>query len=216
MAVEKSKVINRLKVLFPKANLSQVRLNALADKLAKRPADDADDAAIDLVIYDFNEIMDINEIAKEDDRVRTLEAKSKEPAPSPPIDPIPEPTPTEPVPEWAKALIQQSEKLTQDLSELKTGRVLENKKATATELFGKSEILKRIPEYAKSRWIDRINLDAEISIEEQIEGLETEYTELVQGSADTNDYAGPAGEGKSNPAQVDEKLVNSVIDNMKI
>ena len=53
MAVEKSKVVNRLKALFPKANLSQKRLDALADKLASKPADDADDAAIDAVINDL-------------------------------------------------------------------------------------------------------------------------------------------------------------------
>lgn len=216
MAVEKNRVIVRLKALFPKANLSQVRLDALADKLALKPADDADNAAIDTVINDFNDVMDIAEIAREDDRIRTLEAKSKEPVPTPPADPKPEPTPAEPVPEWAKALINQNEKLNQDLTELKTGKVLENKRSVATQLFGKSEVLQHMPASAKARWIERIDLDSETSFEDQIKGLETEYTELVQGSADANHYAGPAGEGKANANQVDEKLVNSVIDNMQI
>ena len=55
MAVDKLKVIARLKALFPKANLSQKRLDAYADKLAKKPADDADDATIDAIINDYND-----------------------------------------------------------------------------------------------------------------------------------------------------------------
>lgn len=77
MAVEKAKVIARLKALFPKANLSQTRLDAIADKLAKKPADDADDAAIDAVINDFNDVLSIEDIAKGDDRTRTLEAEKR-------------------------------------------------------------------------------------------------------------------------------------------
>ena len=83
MAVDKLKVIARLKALFPKANLSQKRLDALADKLAIKPADDADDAAIDAVIKDFDSILSIEDIAREDDRLRTLEAKQKENPPTP-------------------------------------------------------------------------------------------------------------------------------------
>ena len=99
MAVDRLKVIARLKALFPKANLSQKRLDALADKLASKPADDADDTAIDVVINDFNDILSIEEIAREDDRVRTLEAKSKEPNPAAPPAPAPaNPTPANPTP----------------------------------------------------------------------------------------------------------------------
>ena len=106
MAVEKSKVIARLKALFPKANLSQKRLDALADKLASKPADDADDAAIDLVINDFNSVLSIEEIAREDDRVRTLEQKANPNPPTPPAPPAPPTPPTgDDVPAYVKALL---------------------------------------------------------------------------------------------------------------
>ena len=218
MAVEKSKVIARLKALFPKANLSQKRLDALADKLASKPADDADDVAIDVVINGFNDILSIEEIAKEDDRVRTLEAKSKEPnPPTPPTPPTP-PNPEPPkggddVPEYVKALLSKLDTVTSDLEAIKTGKVTETKKATASDLFAKSEILKKIPESIRPNWINRIDVNSETSFEDQIQALETEYSELVQSSADTNRYPGPAGGGNPNNA-TDEKLVSDIVDSM--
>lgn len=209
MPVEKTKVIARLKALFPKANLSQKRLDALADKLANKPADDADDAAIDAVINGFNDILSIEEIAKEDDRIRTLESKSKETLDPPKNDPPKTDPPKADVPEWAQALLDSNKKLEGELEAIKSGKVVETKKATASELFAQSEVLKRIPESVRANWVNRIDVNSETSFEDQILGLETEYSELVQGSADNNKYAGPAGGGST-----DIKADQAVIDKM--
>lgn len=182
MAVEKSKIIARLKALFPKANLSQKRLDDLSAKLCLKPADDADDAAVDAVINGFNDIFSFEAIAKEDDRVRTLEAKAKgdggtspEGGTPPKNDPAPDDTPS-----WAKALIESNQKLTAKVETLEAGKVAENKKQTATELFQKSEILKDLKEDLKPNWISRINIDSETPVEDQIKGLETEYQSIKQ------------------------------------
>lgn len=216
MAVEKTRVVTRLKALFPKANLSQKRLDALADKLASKPADGADDAAIDAVINDFNDILSIEEIAREDDRVRTLENKSKEPAPAPDPKPAPSPEPTpktEDTPGWALGLVESNKKLLEEVEALKTGKIIESKKQTASELFAKSEILKKIPEAVRPNWINRIDVNSETPFEEQIQALETEYSTLVQETANSNNYPGPAGGGNP-PSTVDEKLVDDIVSSM--
>lgn len=215
MAVEKSKVIVRLKALFPKANLSQKRLDALADKLASKPADDADDAAIDLVINDFNSVLSIEEIAREDDRVRTLEQKANPNPPTPPAPPTP-PTPPAPptgddAPAYIKALLDKLDGVTSDLEALKTGKVIETKKQTASELFSKSEVLKRIPEGIRQNWVNRIDVNSETPFEDQIQALETEYSTLVQVNADNNQYAPPAG-GGSAEIKADATVVDAVVN----
>lgn len=214
MAVDKLKVIARLKALFPKANLSQKRLDALADKLAIKPADDADDAAIDVVINDFNSVLSIEDIAREDDRVRTLEQKANPNPPTPPAPPTPPSPPKgEEVPTWAQAILDSNKKLEGELEAIKTGKVIETKKQTASELFGKSEILKGIPETIRKNWENRIDVNSETPFEEQIQALETEYSELVQVNANSNKYAPPAG-GGSTDLKVDEAVVNAVVGNI--
>ena len=120
MAVKPEIIKARLKALFPKANLSTKRIDALAAKLAPMPADDADDAAVDVILNQANDFNSFEDIAKEDDRVRTLEAKAKEitPPATPPTTPqgapptIPPTTPpTDDTPEWAKALLLKVEGL---------------------------------------------------------------------------------------------------------
>lgn len=209
MPVEKIKVINRLKALFPKANLSQKRLDALADKLASKPADDADETAIDAVINDFNSILSIDEIAREDDRVRTLEQKAN---PTPQTSPTNEPGNPD-VPAWAKAILDSNESLKQELEAIKTGRTIETKKATASDLFAKSEVLKNIPESIKTNWVNRIDVNSETPFEDQIKGLEAEYNELFQASADNGNYAGPAGSG-STTLKVEDSVVQRMIGNI--
>lgn len=213
MAVDKLKVIARLKALFPKANLSQKRLDALADKLAIKPADDADDAAIDVVINDFNSILSIEDIAREDDRVRTLEAKANPNPPTPPTPPTPPaPAPTNPNPsdDVNQKLLEAITKLTGEVEAIKTGKVIETKKATASELFGKSEVLKGIPESIRKNWEARIDVNSETPFEEQIQALESEYSELVQGNANNNQYAGPAGGGAAD-VKADESVVANIV-----
>ena len=213
MAVEKSKVIARLKALFPKANLSQKRLDAYADKLAKKPADDADDATIDAIINDYNEVIDFVGVAVEDDRIRTLESKANPPAPTPPAPtPTPDPKPTDDV---NKKLLYAITKLTGEVEAIKTGKTIETKRQTASELFGKSEVLKNMKPELKAKWEKRIDIDSETSFEDQITELESEYSELVQISADNNQYAGPAG-GGSSAQKPDQAIVDEIVNNLNI
>lgn len=225
MAVAPEKIKARLKVLFPKANLSTKRLDAYAAKLAPKPADDADDAAIDAIINDYNEIIDFEVVAKEDDRIRTLEAEKKkaeealknkgkgdekgkddEPEDEVEID--------KDTPAWAKAIFKQNQKLTSELEAIKTGKIIETKKSQASDLFAKSEILKGLKPELKEKWLNRIDVNSDVPYDEQIKDLETEYSELVQTNANNNQYAGGAGGGSPTEIKADQAVVDKMLENI--
>jgi len=57
MAVKPEIIKARLKALFPKANLSQKRLDAIAAKLAPMPADETHDTLYDSISKEWVEIV---------------------------------------------------------------------------------------------------------------------------------------------------------------
>jgi len=215
--VKPEQIKARLKVKYPKANLSLKRLDAIAAKLAPKPEDGADDEAIDLILEAANDFISFEEIAREDDRIRTLEAnqKPKTDPPAPTDLPTPLPKPEDDAPAWAKPLLESNKKLSEEIEALKTGKVTESKKQTVTDLFEKSEVLKNLKPEVKKRWLDRVNVDSETPFEDQIKELESEYSELVQISADANDYAGPAGSGGSD-LKPDSTMIDEIVGNYNI
>lgn len=181
---KRQKIAGRLKALFPKANLSTKRIDVITAKLESKVSDDADDTAIDEVVNQANDFMDFEAIAKEDDRIRTLEANQKkgdEGGDPSKDDKTPE-QPKDDTPEWAKALLNKVEAL-------EKGKVTESKANTVADLFSKSEILKGLPENQKQSWLKRVNLEAE-DLSAEVSALETEYTELKQSIVDSSEYAG--------------------------
>lgn len=217
MAVAPEKIKARLKALFPKANLSTKRLDAYAAKLAPKPADDADDEAIDVIIKDYNEVIDFETVAKEDDKIRTLEAaKAKAEAEAArgkggKSEEEEEEEENEGMTAFEKTMLKKFGKIESELESIKAGKTIETKKATASELFAKSEVLKRIPESIRPNWINRIDVNSETPFEEQIQALESEYSELVQVNADSNDYAPPAGGGSAG-IKADQNVVDAVVN----
>lgn len=208
MPVEVSRIKGRLRELFPKANLSTKRLDEISARLAKKPADDADETAIDQVINDANDYIPFADIAKEDDRIRNLEANQKknEPAPADEPTPTPSPNPTpaptdnkDDMPAWAKSLME-------TVNEIKTGKVIETKTAQARKVFDGNETFKSLNEKAKEFYFKQIDVNSETPIEDQISELETTHTEIYQSKADASGYAGkpPAGgnTGKATEAEI--------------
>lgn len=206
---KKQKIAGRLKALFPKANLSQKRIDAIADKLETKISDDAEETTIDEVINQANEFMDFEAIAKEDDRIRTLEANQKkagegEGEPNPPAAP-----PTPPIdetPEWAKALLQKVESI-------EKGEIIKSKSQAISDLFSKSEILKTLPENQKQAWIKRVNLDSE-DLNAEVSNLEKEFEELRQSIINTGDFAGPPVTISSGSASISDTDLTEVINQL--
>jgi hypothetical protein len=224
MAVKPEIIKARLKVLFPKANLSQKRLDAYAAKLAPKPADDADEATVDALINDYNEVIDFEAVAKEDDKTRTLEADKKKAEEAAAAkggkggkkdDEEEEEEETAGMTPFEKQMLKKFGDLKSDIDSIKTGNVLQTKKQTASQLFEKSDVLSKLKEDLKPRWINRIDVNSETPIEDQIKELESEYSELVQVNADNNQYGGPAG-GGSSATKPDTAIVDEIVDNLNI
>jgi hypothetical protein len=204
---KKQKIAGRLKALFPKANLSQKRIDAIAAKLEPKVADDADETAIDDVINQANDFMDFEAIAKEDDRIRTLEANQKKAGEEEPNPPGTSPTPpTDDEPEWAK-------RLSQRLENIEKGEITKTKASTVADLFSKSQILKGLPENQKQSWINRVNLDAE-DLASEISSLESEYTELKQSIVDSTSYAGAPFRATEGSDSVSDADLDAVMGNL--
>ena len=214
MAVKPEIIKARLKALFPKANLSQKRLDVLAAKLAPMPADDADDAAVDVVLNLANDFNSFEEIAREDDRIRTLEAKANpEPAPTTTPAPTPAPTPSD-VPEWAKGLLESNKALLEKVTTLETGKITDSKKQTAQSVFESSEVLKSLKPEIKSNWLNRIDVNSETPIEDQVKSLEIEFTDIRQAVAENTRYSGPVPTYTSSNNAPSEQDIESIVDNL--
>lgn len=217
MAVKPEIIKARLKVLFPKANLSQKRIDAIAAKLAPMPADEADDAAVDAVLNQANDFNSFEDIAREDDRVRTLEAKANlntPPDPAKSQDPVPatsSKTENEEAPTWAKDMIETNKRLSQEIEAIKTGKIIDTKKQTAQSVFESSQILKGLKPEIRGSWLNRIDVNSETSIEDQVKLLENEFSDIRQSIADATHYSGPTPPG-FNPSKPDDKMIESIVD----
>lgn len=138
----RDKILARLKAKFPGVNLSKLRLDAIADKLAAKITDENE---IDGKLDELNDYMPLADIAKQDDRIRALEAKNREKTdPKPPQDPPKgnddPPVPND-VPEWAKPLIQGFAQLNTTVSTLQKEKV----QTSIADRVSKHEKLKGIP-----------------------------------------------------------------------
>lgn len=216
----KEKVTARLRN-FTKANLSQKRIDTIVDKLVKKLSDDSDDVAIDAAITDFNEasFMSFEEIAKEDDRVRTLEADKKKaeelaakakPTNEPPTN---EPPVPDDAPAWAKPFMEKLDKVTTELDNIKSGTIKQTKQQEAQALLEKSEVFKGLDDEGKKFMLKNVELDSETPFEEQITSLEGVFSKMIQSNADGSVYGGAAGTG--NPSSsVNEKEIEAMVENM--
>lgn len=208
MPVEISRIKGRLKDLFPKANLSNKRLDELSARLAKKPSDDADDAAIDEVLNNANDIYSFEEMGKDQDRIANAENKLKNIPP-----PVDEPEPTDPpkpeskdIPAWAQSLLD-------EVKGLKEGKITETKTQSARQLFDKNETFKSLKEKGREFYFSKIDVNSETSIEDQILSIEEVHNELVQGKADTTEHSNQppmnSGNEKLSTDDLDKIVSNS-------
>ena len=129
--MELQEIKGRLRELFPKANLSTTRISQYAEKLKAKLSEESTKEDVDNLIKDLNDLVDFEQVAKDDDRLRTYQKPQPkaEEAPKPSDEPK-----NDDVPEWAKAL----------LTEVKTLRE-EKVQDTIQSKFRNHEALKGIP-----------------------------------------------------------------------
>ena len=129
--MELQEIKGRLRELFPKANLSTIRISQYAEKLKAKLSEESTKEDVDNLIKDLNDLVDFEQVAKDDDRLRTYQK------PQPKVEEAQkqsEEPKSDDVPEWAKAL----------LIEVKTLRE-EKVQDTIQSKFRNHEALKGIP-----------------------------------------------------------------------
>jgi hypothetical protein len=83
---------------------------------------------------------------------------------------------TDDVPAWAKALTEKLDTYDEKLSKMEKEREKTSKLSQAKELLKAS----KIPDKLKDKWLKRVDVDDETSLEDQVKALEEEYLELKQ------------------------------------
>lgn len=115
-------------------------------------------------------------------------------------------------PEWAKALIDQNKALTEKITAIEAGKITESKQQQAQKALQSSEVL---TDSIKSKWLNRIDLNSEVSFEDQVKGLETEFSELKQTVIDSTPLSGSVPISTGNNGKATEAEIDSIINDFK-
>lgn len=193
-------ILAKFKAKYPDVNLSKKRLDALADKLASKITDENE---IDAKLDELNEMLPFADIAKQDDKIRDLEAKAKKTPATPPKEKEEkEPEEKDDTPQWAKALMQEvqtlkAEKVQQTIQQKVTGH----------------EKIKGIPaQFLKGKALPQKEEDIDAFVEEVANDYTAFKQELTnQGFAQTSKPVGSAGPGKE---PVDNKQLDAILDSI--
>lgn len=154
MAITTERAQGRLKALFPKANLSAARLSEYSGKMAPKIKDDATDEEVDEFIKDFNDVINFEQIARTDDKIRTLEANppKKEEVKKEEVKTDPD------EPAWFKAYREANDAKIQAIEQAKT-------KETITSKFANDERVKNIPAIIRKGFMPTSDEDYETNVE---------------------------------------------------
>lgn len=186
----KSKIISKLKEKAQslKINLSNVRINGLAEKLdAIVDNEDDIDGEIDKLdsIFPFKELAALDDTKRNADKAAAEKAdKDKDPADPAnpePANPDPSDKSKDEVPAWAKALIESNNSLKAEITTLKSGNVTQSRRQ---QLEAK---LKDAPDKFKTRTLrdfDRMKLDSDDDFVSYLAEVEQDVADEVQASAD--------------------------------
>lgn len=225
MAVEKTRIKERFKILFPKINLSATRLDAIAAKLSQIPEDDADDEAVDQTIteYDESAVVSFEEIAKHDDKVRSLETRLKKGTPKEePNKPKTKEDPADPdLDEEAdmtpamKLMFKQMKVMSEQITSMQA----EKTKASIADKFKADERLKGVPEFMFKGRIPASDDDYETAVEELIGDFKpwAEKVKLEAFNGEDTPTESKGGGSKANTVkQASDKEVEELIENLRI
>lgn len=203
----KEKILAKLRALYPGLNLSQKRLDAIADKLSTKITEETE---IDDKLNELNEIFPFADMAKQDDRLRTLEAKHKEPAPTPASSPAPgsDPKPDD-VPAWAKALVDSNKKLTDKLAAIE-------KKEYGQSMLQK--LTKKLTDIPASYYSKRTLPESDETLDAFVDEVKQDYEAFKQEAINsglklTPGPGGSGGDGGKKPAAVSDEVKAFVTKN---
>ena len=180
----KEKIIARLRILFPGVNLSKSRLDRFCNPDKLKITEETEETEIDQKLKDLNEVFDFSDIAKNDDRLRTLEAKEKkEPNKEPEKKSDQEPERPEEAglsPE-VKALMETVKALTQTVSTMQAGKTTESRKQILETKLKEAQ-----PKFKEKILKDfsRMQFEKDEDFDAYLTETETDLTEFNQSLSD--------------------------------
>jgi hypothetical protein len=179
----KEKIIAAFKAKYPGINLSKARLAAIAAKIEAKVIDD--ETKVDAALAAMDDAYAFADIAKDDDKIRTLEAKVKPPkADETPAEKLArekaeaaskEPKLPDDVPDYIKAIIEQNKAIAAQLQAIQGEKVATTYKTKATEL------LKDVP---VSYWGKRAIPDNDEALQAFVTEVTADYTAFKQEMTD--------------------------------
>jgi hypothetical protein len=200
----------KAKALAAGANLSQKRIDAIADRLHKKFPDLTDESEHDAKLDDYYDADVIKDIAKQDDKVRTLEAKPKdEPKPADNPAPAPAPKPADDMPAWFKVYQEENDKKINAL-------LAEKQQSSIQQQLAANEKLKGIDKRLWEKW--KLP-EKEEDIDTFAEEVATHFADFQLPAKDGNNQPfvpgkGAAGGGKGK--QPSDKELDGILSNIKI
>lgn len=205
IAVDRAKA--RLKIKA--SNLSNPRIDEYSAKLAAKIKDEATDEEIDAAIKDYDEIINFADVARNDDRIRQLEAKSKEKDGAKKDDPTPDPDPEK---DPMKILMASITALSAEVKGLKDDKT----KETISSKFANDERVKNIPAFMRKGYVPTSDDD----YESNIELLLSEYKPFAEkhklqdmgndNPQSSTDKSAAAGKVKEKTAEETKSLADSI------
>ncbi len=196
----------RLKTKYSGVNLSTKRIDAIADRLHKKFPDLTEEADHDAKLDDLNDLQPFADIAKDDDRIRTLENKPKDkekdqPADPKKDDPAPTPKPEDAPPAWAQALIDQNKALAEKLE----GIEKEKSQMTISQKLAANPKLEGVPEvFWKKRSLPQKEEDIEAFVTEASADWAEVSPVLPAGVKPPTNVKNQAGSKTATEAELDE------------
>lgn len=192
------------------ASLSNARIDAIAARLHKKYPELTDEADHDTRIDEFNELQPLADIAKEDDRVRTLEAKAKgqpsnqnqdvdddnvdEPQPS---TSKPKKKDTEEIPAWAKGLIDAVNTIT--------------KEKTQTSMAAK--VAEKLKDVVPAKfYAGRLLPEKEEDLEAFVETVKADHTSFMQDMINEGLMSATPPLSGGGPGKLDDKAFEAQVE----
>lgn len=175
MAGFKKQIAEKFKAKFPKVNLTKVRLNAIIDKLDLKIEDEE---TIDEKLDELNDVVSFEDIAKQDDKIRDLEAKKAKTKGEEPKEDEDEVTESDDAPAWFKAYQEKTDKLMNAIvgDKVATGRKaqLEAKLKEAPEAFKAMQL----------KALGRMQFENDDEFSSFLEEVEQDASAFIQSEAD--------------------------------
>lgn len=181
----------RLKTKYSSVNLSQKRIDAIAEKLNKKFPDLTEEADHDAKIEDYYPEDEVKEIVE-------MEAKSH-PKPDEPKkdEPVKDDNKSEEIPAWAKGIIE-------TVNSLKSEKAAQSRAETLKAKFKE----KNVPE---KFWSKMAKPEKDEDVDAWVDEVTKDYSEMVPPS---NDFAPGRSQGSRGSGKANEKEINNLVDGL--